>query len=146
MTFSTIDIGTTANDGTGDELRNAFIKVNDNFLLVTEQVSIPYLTATLSSYETIIDADVTHNDLYESIAYVRGIADQNTIDLQANDAEISSFYTLLDGKASLTQLNNAIASLNLTIANLQLDVDTKIPEAPKDGFNYARRNGAWIKI
>jgi len=29
--FITINVGTTANDGTGDDLRTAFIKVNDNF-------------------------------------------------------------------------------------------------------------------
>ena len=26
-----VDIGTVANDGTGDDLREAFIKVNENF-------------------------------------------------------------------------------------------------------------------
>lgn len=31
MSKQTIDIGTTANDGTGDPLRTAFTKVNDNF-------------------------------------------------------------------------------------------------------------------
>ena len=29
--FTAINVGTTANDGTGDDLRTAFIKVNDNF-------------------------------------------------------------------------------------------------------------------
>ena len=32
MTVSTINIGNIANDGTGDDLREAFIKVNNNFL------------------------------------------------------------------------------------------------------------------
>jgi len=31
MAKQTINIGTTANDGTGDQLRTAFDKVNDNF-------------------------------------------------------------------------------------------------------------------
>ena len=31
MVQSTINIGTLANDGTGDDLREAFIKVNNNF-------------------------------------------------------------------------------------------------------------------
>jgi hypothetical protein len=31
QTFLAINVGTTANDGTGDDLRTAFIKVNDNF-------------------------------------------------------------------------------------------------------------------
>ena len=31
MAIQTINIGTSANDGTGDNLRNAFIKTEDNF-------------------------------------------------------------------------------------------------------------------
>ncbi len=31
MAISTINIGTLANDGTGDDLREAFVKVNNNF-------------------------------------------------------------------------------------------------------------------
>ena len=31
QSFLSINVGTTANDGTGDDLRTAFIKVNDNF-------------------------------------------------------------------------------------------------------------------
>ena len=31
MAVQTINIGTLANDGTGDDLREAFIKVNQNF-------------------------------------------------------------------------------------------------------------------
>ena len=31
QSFISINVGTTANDGTGDDLRTAFIKVNDNF-------------------------------------------------------------------------------------------------------------------
>ena len=33
--IQTINIGTTANDGTGDTIRNAFDKVNDNFIEVS---------------------------------------------------------------------------------------------------------------
>lgn len=36
MAFDTINIGTVANDGTGDTVRDSFDKVNDNFLLAVE--------------------------------------------------------------------------------------------------------------
>jgi hypothetical protein len=40
MAQQTINVGTTANDGTGDALRNAFIKANDNFTeLYTNRIS-----------------------------------------------------------------------------------------------------------
>jgi len=48
MTIETINIGNAANDGTGDDLREAFIKVNQNFQDIdarTEQT-----TATVLSY------------------------------------------------------------------------------------------------
>lgn len=63
MAKQTIGIGTTANDGTGDPLRDAFDKVNDNFTEVyaddfvtharienryTEDESISTLTGTVS--------------------------------------------------------------------------------------------------
>ena len=31
QTFIAVNVGTTPNDGTGDDLRTAFIKINDNF-------------------------------------------------------------------------------------------------------------------
>ena len=36
QTFTAINIGTSANDGTGDSLRAAFIKVNDNFSNISD--------------------------------------------------------------------------------------------------------------
>jgi len=34
--FITINVGTTANDGTGDNLRAAFVKINDNFANISD--------------------------------------------------------------------------------------------------------------
>ena len=39
MAIQTINVGTTPNDGTGDTLRDAMIKVNSNFLQ-TESASL----------------------------------------------------------------------------------------------------------
>lgn len=46
MAKQTINIGTTANDGTGDSIRDAFDKVNDNF---TEVYTTQITSITLSS-------------------------------------------------------------------------------------------------
>lgn len=48
MAKQTINVGTTANDGTGDTLRASFIKVNDNFTEVYNSLnpSVVALTAT----------------------------------------------------------------------------------------------------
>jgi hypothetical protein len=39
MTQQTINLGTVANDGTGDPLRTAFLKINANFTDVYNQMS-----------------------------------------------------------------------------------------------------------
>jgi hypothetical protein len=40
MTLQTINIGGYANDGTGDDLRTAFLKVNENFTILGNDVTI----------------------------------------------------------------------------------------------------------
>ena len=41
MNIQTINVGAIANDGTGDHLRDAFIKVNSNFTEVSHSDIIP---------------------------------------------------------------------------------------------------------
>lgn len=47
MAQQTINVGTTANDGTGDSLRDSFVKVNDNF---TEVYALANPSIVASSY------------------------------------------------------------------------------------------------
>lgn len=46
MAKQTINVGTTANDGTGDTLRASFVKVNENFTEVYNNASALYLNKT----------------------------------------------------------------------------------------------------
>lgn len=149
MTFSNINIGLSPNDGTGDVLRTAFEIVNDNFLEVEEflvsQVTESYLTATLSNYTTQQEL----NDVVEPIG-----VDISTLFTSLDDkaplvhthsvSNVTGLQGQLDGKATLTQLNNAIAALNDTIAELNITLSNKIDEAPQDDNSYVRRNGEWI--
>jgi hypothetical protein len=41
MSFNSVNIGTTANDGHGDPLREAFDKINTNFANIAAGVSLP---------------------------------------------------------------------------------------------------------
>jgi len=45
MTIQTINLGSYANDGTGDDLRTAFTKVNNNFAFLNTEVSISSVTS-----------------------------------------------------------------------------------------------------
>jgi hypothetical protein len=58
-TIQNINVGTTTNDGTGDTIRNAFIKTNDNFTSVNSDLA---LKATLAS-PTITGTLTTVNDV-----------------------------------------------------------------------------------
>ena len=66
MAKQTINIGTTPNDGTGDALRNAFIKVNDNFTEVYNNSSNPSVV-DLSATDGTIVTGTTDDTLSRSL-------------------------------------------------------------------------------
>lgn len=151
MTFSNINIGLSPNDGTGDVLRTAFQIVNSNFdeveTFLVSQVTQSYLTATLSNYETTADAQSSHNQLQLDINALSTSLDNKAPLIHTHSvSNITGLQGQLDSKATLTQLNNAIAALNDTIAELNITLSNKIDEAPIDGNNYVRKNGEWITI
>jgi hypothetical protein len=145
MTFSNINVS-TPNSGLGDKLRDAFVKVNDNFALIGDIVTPEYLSATLSSYATIEYVDDVDTNLQNQITSLGYLVDLGEGSIQALQTDVTNLELLVDGKASLTQLNNSIANINSTIAALQIVVDNKIGEAPSDDKTYGRRNENWEEI
>lgn len=151
MTFSNINIGLSPNDGTGDVLRTAFEIVNSNFddveTFLVSQVTINYLTATLSNYTTqqelndvVEPIGVDISTLFTSLDGKAPLVHTHSV------SNVTGLQGQLDSKATLTQLNNAIADLNSTIADLNITLADKIDEAPIDGFAYVRLDGDWIKL
>lgn len=64
MTQQTINVGATANDGTGDPLRTAFTKINANF---TELYSEPdYISKT--QLKSVVAASTSFADFQTRIA------------------------------------------------------------------------------
>lgn len=61
MAQQTINIGATANDGTGDQLRTAFDKVNDNFVEVYTELGGSTLSNIKLSGNTISTDDTNGN-------------------------------------------------------------------------------------
>jgi len=63
MTQLTINLGTTANDGTGDPLRTAFTKINSNFTDVYTQIGVLQSNSSLTipSQNTYNGAVLTTN-------------------------------------------------------------------------------------
>lgn len=76
MAQQTIDIGTVANDGTGDPLRDAFDKVNDNFNEVYAALGNATTLAALKAalrlpkYEVIARRDALQATANATITYV----------------------------------------------------------------------------
>jgi len=145
MTFSNINVS-NPNDGLGDKLRDAFIIVNDNFDLVGDMVTPEQLSATLSNYATKVYVDSTDDDLQNQINNLSDLVDLGEGSIQALQTDLNNLELLVDGKASLTQLNNSVANINDTIATLQIDVDNKIEEAPQDDKTYGRNNANWVEV
>jgi hypothetical protein len=83
MTQLIIDVGTIPNDGEGDPLRNAFIKINDNFTELFEQG-----TGNLS---------VTGNITANNISASGNIAAQNIISASGNIETAGYFVGLFAG-------------------------------------------------
>jgi hypothetical protein len=62
MAKQTINVGTTPNDRTGDQLRNAFTKVNENFNEVYQ------LAVDVTQLKAIVAASTDFEDFQERIA------------------------------------------------------------------------------
>ena len=86
MTIQTINVGSLANDGTGDDLREAFIKVNQNFAELDTRTE-----ATTATNVGTTGADV-FKELVGSELQFRKITGGNaiTVTQNTNEIEISS--------------------------------------------------------
>jgi hypothetical protein len=105
MAIQTINVGNIANDGTGDDLREAFIKVNDNFTdLNNRVVEIPLSASNIGTSGQGVYADTVNNTLQ----FKKLVPGQNT-SITANNETITistsggmSGFLVLTNNGSLT--------------------------------------------
>jgi len=108
MPIQRIEIGGYANDGTGDDLRTAFNKVNANFALLDSDAQIndgvtvgPGVavlkgkTSTILQFKSLTSADTS----------VTLVATDNTINLRANTRLSTDFTPALGGNLNLNGNN-----------------------------------------
>jgi hypothetical protein len=122
MAKQTINIGTTANDGTGDPIRAAFGKVNDNFTeIYTANTGVNTGDQNLSAYATTaavaagyqpLDSDLTAISALTTTAYGRALlstADAATlrsaIGVGQTDAPTFGQFITLSDATNFTYLN-----------------------------------------
>ena len=146
MAIQTINIGTIANDGTGDDLREAFVKVNNNFTELnarsTESTTVANLgsagegvfgqiSGTELQFKKIIagtaitlaaDANaITINSTATGLPSVQVFADNNNITLDSN----SNSLTLAGGGTTTTNLTGTTLTIS-SVTSLQTDTDPKL--------------------
>jgi len=121
-TIQNINVGTTTNDGTGDTLRNAFIKTNDNFTSVNSDLA---LKATLAS-PTITGTLTTVNDAaINSIKIGRGAGNIATNTVVGNlglNVNSSGYQNVSIGNQSLFSNVNGYYNTGIGVISLSNNV------------------------
>jgi hypothetical protein len=103
MAKQTISIGTTANDGTGDPLRTAFTKVNENFTEVYDTAQSSFTQANTVFYITEISYNQANTaNVKAQAAFDRANTTSNTTitlvgikSLVANSATYAAFQAAI---------------------------------------------------
>lgn len=129
MAIQVIDIGTVANDGTGDDLREAFVKVNSNFAELEQTTTESTTAANLGSAgEGIFSALVGTELQFKKIAAGTGItlgADNNSITINSTATGLNEISLFGDNGNSV--INNDLNSLTINGgANAVVNVNNNV--------------------
>ena len=140
MAIQTINIGTIANDGTGDDLREAFVKVNNNFTelanrnleattganLVAPGLGVfAQLSGSELQFKKIVGGNavtltdsanaITINSTATGLPSLQVFADNNNIPLDANGNQL----TLAGGGTTTTNLSGTTLTI-LSVTSYKL--------------------------
>ena len=154
MARQVINVGTTANDGTGDSIRNAYVKCNDNFSeLYANTVAPTFLTNGTSN----IGIAESNGNVTVTIANLSNVAifSQTSLELDGNliaNGNISGSSLSLTGSVSSSLIPTGNGVLNLGSAtnrwnDLFLSGDTLtlgpiVLKSPSDGvFSVLKSDG-----
>lgn len=129
MAIQVINIGTVANDGTGDDLREAFVKVNANFAELEQTNTESTTAANLGSAgEGIFSALVGTELQFKKIAAGTGItlgADNNSITINSTATGLNEISLFGDSGNSI--INNDSNSLTINGgANTTVNVNNNV--------------------
>lgn len=116
MAIQQINIGTIANDGTGDDLREAFVKVNNNFTELANRNPEATTGANLGSagqgvFAQLIGSELQFKKIVAGTAVTLS-ADANTITINSSATGLPSLQVFADNNNATLDANNN----SLTIA------------------------------
>jgi hypothetical protein len=112
MAQQTINIGTTANDGTGDPLRTAFDKVNDNFTELYNDDAGDVDSVNGQSGTVVLDSD----DISEGSANLYN-------QTHTGDVTGSTTLTIADNVVSYEKIDDEFSTSDALTAGATVDVD-----------------------
>jgi hypothetical protein len=125
MAIQTINIGTIANDGTGDDLREAFVKVNNNFADLNARDPERTTAANLGAAGQGIFAQLNGAELqFKKIVAGSAItlaSDANTITINSTATGLPSIQVFADNNNTTVDASDntlTIAGGNLVTTNL----------------------------
>jgi hypothetical protein len=147
MTIQTINLGSYANDGTGDDLRTAFEKVNANFAVLEADVTgaanlgsgtsvFAQKNSTILEFKTLTSTDnsvaITHTATTVNLAATPSIVVDTSPQL-GGDLDLQE-HRIYNGNADTTVYGYDVpmiaALIELLVASGQIDLDFGTWDAP----------------
>lgn len=117
MSIQYVNIGTNPNDGTGDDLRSAFLKVNDNFQLLATIGGETNIGANVGGGSGQVYSGKTNETLnFRTLAAGAGIAlDQanNVITIRNTYSSPASFTKIYDSSSNYYEATGSGASIRI---------------------------------
>jgi hypothetical protein len=130
--FITINVGTTANDGTGDDLRTAFIKVNDNFQYMGNtgfNAANINITRDADIAGTLFTGGALVNTGYQKYSPTANIAVTANVDVSR---------IILTPTGTVVSFGANILLPNITVDGTTLSISSNI------ALEHLRVNGQWL--
>lgn len=149
-----INVGLIPNDGTGDNLRNAMVKVNENFQEVLTLLNGYSPTGHTHTISDIIGLQTALNTITTDITDIEDTLVNYTI-ISGDVATLQAQITVINqGITSINtiigQQNASIQAINVVLDEIldqlgELEMDA-VEEAPQDGQTYGRKDATWVPI
>lgn len=119
MAQQIINIGTSPNDGSGDPLRVAFQKINDNFSQLYSSGFITYQSTTFDNAANQVIFEVPAN------AFTQGTFQINSADPATNDSQnITINASIQNDNLSVKWTGHGALVLNNPVTQYDMDVDS----------------------
>ena len=140
MAIEIIDVGTDPNDGTGDPLRTAFQKVNNNFAYIQTASSNLIEAVTLDDTPNQIifeyDANTFTQGLFQIKSYNEDNNDSQEVMLQAQLSNDGTSIKFTGYGSSFFGNNVCTYDMSVSSGNVQLKVSPLINEALNHFISY----------